>query len=131
MTRSDHVERVEQNRGRPVVRPERAAKTESAPGRITRPMAGERLHRGLQVMSISSSAPDGRDPNVSKLRAVISEQRFTRYLTEAGGDEQLAWELYEWGIDVASALHLPLHAIEITLRTASPRASAACTDGHG
>jgi hypothetical protein len=67
-------------------------------------------------MSISSSPPDGPDLNVSKLRAAISEQRFARYLTEAGGDEQLAWELYEWGIDVASALHLPLHALEITLR---------------
>jgi hypothetical protein len=67
-------------------------------------------------MSISSPPPDRPALNVSKLRVAISEQRFARYLTEAGGDERLAWQLYEWGLDVASALHLPLHAIEITLR---------------
>jgi hypothetical protein len=67
-------------------------------------------------MSIPPETPGRPGPNIARLRAAISEERFARYLSAALGDERLAWELYEWGLDVAAAFHVPLHALEITLR---------------
>ena len=68
------------------------------------------------MTSISPNAGKGIALNIARLRVAFSEERFARYLTAANGDEQFAWTLYEWGLDVAAAFHVPLHAVEITLR---------------
>jgi hypothetical protein len=83
--------------------------TESAPGRITRPEGRGEAAQGLTGMSIPPETPGRPGPNIARLRAAISEERFARYLSSALGDERLAWELYEWGLDVAAAFHVPLH----------------------
>jgi hypothetical protein len=68
------------------------------------------------MTSIPPDAGKGTALNISRLRVAFSEERFARYLTVADGDEQFAWTLYEWGLDVSAAFHVPLHAVEITLR---------------
>jgi hypothetical protein len=48
----------------------------------------------------------------------VSEPRFRPYLTATNGDPDLALELYQWNIAVASAFYTPLHWLEVTLRNA-------------
>lgn len=67
-------------------------------------------------MIVPNDTPREPPPNLDRLRAALSEQRFATYLGATGGDPARAWALYEWGLDAATAFQLPLHALEITLR---------------
>jgi hypothetical protein len=53
---------------------------------------------------------------LSALRSAISETRFATYLRHSAGDEVLAWRLYEWNLEVSSALMTPFNMLEVTLR---------------
>ena len=55
-------------------------------------------------------------PPLRALRAAVSESRFATYLRHSGGDEELAWRLYEWNLEVSAALMTPLNMLEVTLR---------------
>lgn len=46
----------------------------------------------------------------------IPTPRFQTYLTEAGGNKDLALELYQWNIDVAAAVSGTLAIVEVALR---------------
>ncbi len=101
-------------------------KTKSAPGRITQPEVEERLHRGLQVTSIPPDAGKGTALNISRLRVAFSEERFARYLTSPTATSKFAWTLYEWGLDVSAAFHVPLHAVRSRCETACSHGQAGC-----
>lgn len=60
--------------------------------------------------------PQNEQPPISALRAAVSEERFATYMTHAGGDEELAWRLYEWNLSVSAALMTPLNMLEVMLR---------------
>jgi hypothetical protein len=61
---------------------------------------------------------------IGALRCAVSETRFATYLAHSGGDEDLAWRLYEWNLDVSSALMTPLNMLEVTLRNRLHEAGA-------
>ena len=63
-------------------------------------------------------------PPLRALRSAVSETRFASYLTHSGGDEKLAWRLYEWNLEVSAALMTPLHMLEVTLRNRLHEAGA-------
>lgn len=50
--------------------------------------------------------------------AWISQARFAPFLRACDGDEQLAWELYEWNAKVASSLSECFHHTEVLVRNA-------------
>ena len=60
--------------------------------------------------------PHNDQPPLRALRSAVSETRFGTYLTHSAGDEELAWRLYEWNLEVSSALMTPLNMLEVTLR---------------
>ena len=60
--------------------------------------------------------PRHEQPPLHALRSAVSETRFATYLAHGAGDEALAWRLYEWNLEVSSALMTPLNMLEVTLR---------------
>lgn len=55
----------------------------------------------------------------------LSSPRFARYLTAAGGDRQLALDLYEWNAAVSAAILHDLAHLEVGLRNAYDQALTA------
>jgi hypothetical protein len=55
----------------------------------------------------------------------LSSPRFARYLAAAGGDRQLALDLYEWNAAVSAAVLHDLAHLEVGLRNAYDRALTA------
>jgi hypothetical protein len=49
---------------------------------------------------------------------VISVPRFAPYLGALSGDRLVAWDLYQWNVQVSEAFYGPLHCLEICLRNA-------------
>lgn len=66
--------------------------------------------------------------HVAALPDLISQARFSTYLRAAGGDPARALALYQWNLQVASALMVPLHVLEVLLRNA---VSEAISNQHG
>lgn len=54
-------------------------------------------------------------------RSWVSDARFAPFLKECHGQEDLAWELYEWNAKVAAALFECFHHAEVLLRNAMMR----------
>lgn len=54
----------------------------------------------------------------SQANGWVSEPRFAPYLHAAGGDHELAVELYVWNAQVAASLMETLHHVEVLLRNA-------------
>ncbi|WP_232512202.1 hypothetical protein [Novosphingobium sp. PP1Y] len=50
------------------------------------------------------------------LPEVISAPRFATYLQAKGNDREKALELYEWNLDISSALTVPLQVCEVAVR---------------
>lgn len=53
---------------------------------------------------------------IDALRAVVSEERLGTYLTAAGFDTERALRLYMWNAQVGEAFHVPIQAVEVSLR---------------
>ncbi|MEV4072327.1 hypothetical protein ACGFJC_28430 [Nonomuraea fuscirosea] len=52
------------------------------------------------------------------IERVISVPRFAPYRDTSPSDSLIAWDLYQWNIDVSQAFYGPLHWLEISLRNA-------------
>ena len=65
---------------------------------------------------------------MSALSAVLSTDRFSTYLTWAGGDDELAQRLYTYNVQLSAALYGPMHMVEVALRNACDQA---LTQRHG
>lgn len=65
---------------------------------------------------------------IDQLKPVISEERLGTYLTAAGFDVDRALKLYVWNALIGEAFHLPIQAVEVSLRN---RISAAFTNAFG
>lgn len=65
---------------------------------------------------------------IDQLKPVISEERLGTYLTAAGFDVDRALKLYVWNALVGEAFHLPIQAVEVSLRN---RVSVAFADAFG
>lgn len=73
-------------------------------------------------------------PSRSRLDAVhhISEPRLQRYLAMAGGDEDIALDLYEWNTSVSGAFFESISALEIALRNGlHDQLTRWCAGEHG
>lgn len=70
-----------------------------------------------------------------ELIRVLSQDRFSTYLSAAAGDEDLAFELYEWNDSCSEVFVRPLRWLEVALRNALhaelTRLVGAPTGGHG
>ncbi len=55
---------------------------------------------------------------VRALISAVSEERFAKYLSSAGGDEARALQFYTRNIALGAAFHGPLQTLEVTLRNA-------------
>lgn len=53
---------------------------------------------------------------ISRLETALSVARFSRYVTLAGGDRELAFRLHHWNTELSEALHCPLQTFELLLR---------------
>jgi len=53
---------------------------------------------------------------IRDLPVVISAPRFATYLQAMGNDREKALALYEWNLDVSSALIIPLQVCEVAVR---------------
>ena len=53
---------------------------------------------------------------INQLKPVISEERLGTYLTAAGFDVDRALKLYVWNALIGEAFHLPIQAVEVSLR---------------
>jgi hypothetical protein len=56
--------------------------------------------------------------SLAEIRRALSEPRFRTYLDLGGGNAELGMRQYVWNAALASALHSPLHVLEVTLRNA-------------
>jgi len=65
---------------------------------------------------------------IDQLKPVISEERLGTYLTAAGFDVDRALKLYVWNALIGEAFHLPIQAVEVSLRN---RMNFAFADGFG
>lgn len=65
---------------------------------------------------------------VAALPDLISQARFSTYLRATGDDPARALALYQWNLQVSSALLVPLHVLEVLLRNA---VSEAISKQHG
>jgi hypothetical protein len=54
--------------------------------------------------------------DVAGLTATISPERFNTYLIAAGHDPARALRLYMWNAQVGEAFHVPIQAVEVSLR---------------
>ena len=59
------------------------------------------------------------------LNNVLSQQRFATYRHFADSNENRALELYQWNMEISSAILMPLHVFEVSLRNAVAEATAA------
>ncbi len=53
---------------------------------------------------------------IVKVVQSLSTERFGTYLTAAGRDQERALRLYLWNAQLGEAFHLPIQAVEVTLR---------------
>lgn len=53
-----------------------------------------------------------------KIPKILSEPRFTTYLQSCSNNKDEALKLYQWNLEVSSALFVPLHFLEISVRNA-------------
>lgn len=63
--------------------------------------------------------------------AWLSQGRWSRYLTQTGGDRVLALELYEWNTQLSAALQRDLAHLEIALRNGYDTAASTYWSGPG
>lgn len=56
--------------------------------------------------------------HIQQISDVLSKPRFSTYLEACDGDEELAFALYQWNLEVSTAFMVPLHVFEVTLRNA-------------
>lgn len=77
-------------------------------------------------MPVSENPPPDRQH--LELEAVLSTERFARYVAWAGGDRGRAAELYALNTALSEALYTPLQMLEVTLRN---RFHAALGEDHG
>lgn len=80
----------------------------------------------------SSSETEGpNEPgrvSVAELERALSTDRFSRYVSWAGGDKERALELYSLNVRTSEAMYVPLHALELALRN---RIDGVLTGAHG
>lgn len=55
---------------------------------------------------------------ITHIPPVLSEQRFATYLKHSENDKASALRLYQWNLELSSALLIPLHLFEISIRNA-------------
>lgn len=53
---------------------------------------------------------------IQTLRPVLPEDRIGTYLTAAGFNETRALDLYWWNVEIGEAFHMPIQAVEVSLR---------------
>lgn len=58
-------------------------------------------------------------------RKAFSAPRLASYQDAAAGDEEWAWRLYRWNVEVSEAFYCPLHCLEVSLRNAQHAALSA------
>jgi hypothetical protein len=66
--------------------------------------------------------------DIAGLTATISPERFNTYLIAAGHEPARALRLYMWNAQVGEAFHVPIQAVEVSLRN---RANAALVAAFG
>jgi len=54
-----------------------------------------------------------------KIPHTLSEPRFATYLQHCNNDKMEALKLYRWNLEISSALVIPIHFLEISLRNAA------------
>lgn len=79
-------------------------------------MLSQRRYRGVRNRYMSKGRILQGDPESAGFEAILSTDRFARYLAWAGGDRERALELYRLNVAASEALYTPLHVLEVALR---------------
>lgn len=51
----------------------------------------------------------------------VSKRRLEPYMKQTAGNQELAWDLYEWNAEISAALFEVIHHVEVLVRNAMMR----------